>query len=33
LVINKGKIVERGTHDELLQNEDGFYRKLNSLQE
>ena len=33
LVINKGKIVERGTHEELLQNEDGFYRKLNSLQE
>ena len=33
LVINKGKIVERGTHEALLQNEDGFYRKLNSLQE
>lgn len=33
LVINKGKIVERGTHDELLQNESGFYRKLNSMQE
>ncbi len=33
LVINKGKIVERGTHEILLQNEDGFYRKLNSLQE
>ena len=33
LVINKGKIVERGTHEELLQNEDGFYRKLNSMQE
>jgi ATP-binding cassette, subfamily B, bacterial MsbA len=33
LVINKGKIVERGTHEGLLQNEDGFYRKLNSLQE
>ena len=33
LVINKGKIVERGTHETLLQNEDGFYRKLNSLQE
>jgi ATP-binding cassette, subfamily B, bacterial MsbA len=25
--------VERGTHDELLQNENGFYRKLNSMQE
>jgi ATP-binding cassette, subfamily B, bacterial MsbA len=33
LVINKGKIVERGTHESLLQNENGFYRKLNSLQE
>ena len=33
LVINKGKIVERGTHEVLLQNEKGFYRKLNSLQE
>jgi ATP-binding cassette, subfamily B, bacterial MsbA len=33
LVINKGKIVERGTHEELLQNENGFYRKLNSMQE
>lgn len=33
LVINKGKIVERGTHEVLLQNEEGFYRKLNSLQE
>lgn len=33
LVINKGKIVERGTHEELLQNEHGFYRKLNSMQE
>ena len=33
LVINKGKIVERGRHEELLQNEKGFYRKLNSMQE
>ena len=33
LVINKGKIVERGTHEELLRNESGFYRKLNSMQE
>ncbi len=33
LVINKGKIVERGTHEELLQNDNGFYRKLNSMQE
>ena len=33
LVINKGKIVERGTHEELLKNDNGFYRKLNSMQE
>ena len=33
LVVNQGKIVERGTHEELLQKEDGFYRKLNSMQE
>jgi len=33
LVINHGKIVERGTHEELLQNENGFYQKLNSMQE
>ena len=33
LVINKGKIMERGTHEELLQNENGFYRKLSSMQE
>ncbi len=33
LVINQGKIVERGTHHELLANENGFYKKLNSMQE
>lgn len=33
LVINKGQIVERGTHEDLLKNENGFYRKLNSMQE
>jgi ATP-binding cassette, subfamily B, bacterial MsbA len=33
LVINKGKIVERGTHDDLLKNENGFYRKLSSVDE
>lgn len=33
LVIKKGKIMERGTHEELLQNENGFYRKLSSMQE
>ena len=33
LVVNKGKIVERGTHEELLKKENGFYRKLSNLQE
>ena len=33
LVIKKGKIMERGTHEELLKNENGFYRKLSSMQE
>ena len=32
LVVNAGKIVERGTHDQLLEIEDGFYRKLSTLQ-
>lgn len=32
LVINQGQIIERGTHDELLQIEDGFYKKLSSMQ-
>lgn len=32
IVLQKGKIVERGTHDELLQ-QNGFYRKLVELQE
>ncbi|TAG51019.1 MAG: ATP-binding cassette domain-containing protein, partial [Runella slithyformis] len=32
LVVNNGQIVERGTHDELLKRDDGFYRKLNLLQ-
>ncbi|MDX1446871.1 ABC transporter ATP-binding protein, partial [Lishizhenia sp.] len=31
LVLNKGEIVERGTHDELMQKE-GFYHRLTSLQ-
>ncbi len=33
VVLDKGKIVEIGTHDQLLQQKDGFYRKLVQLQE
>lgn len=32
LVIDRGRIIERGTHAELLENPDGFYRKLTLLQ-
>lgn len=32
LVLNQGEIVERGKHQELLQNEEGFYTKLLKLQ-
>jgi subfamily B ATP-binding cassette protein MsbA len=32
IVLQKGKIVERGTHDQLIQ-QDGFYRKLVEMQE
>lgn len=28
IVLDKGKIVETGTHDELLMVEGGFYKKL-----
>ncbi|MFW6048268.1 MAG: ABC transporter ATP-binding protein [Candidatus Natronoplasma sp.] len=28
LVLKKGRIVERGKHEELLEKEDGFYRKI-----
>ena len=31
LVLHEGQIVERGTHDELL-NIDGYYKKLNDMQ-
>ena len=31
-VIDNGSIAESGTHDELLQREDGIYRKLHDLQ-
>ncbi|AQG80516.1 ABC transporter ATP-binding protein [Spirosoma montaniterrae] len=32
LVVNQGRIVERGRHDELLLMDEGFYRKLSTLQ-
>ena len=32
LVLSKGSIVESGTHEELLQQENGVYRKLLSIQ-
>jgi ABC-type multidrug transport system fused ATPase/permease subunit len=32
LVIDEGKIVERGTHDELIRNSKGLYKKLHSMQ-
>lgn len=32
LVINEGKIIESGTHNELIQKENGAYAKLSNLQ-
>jgi subfamily B ATP-binding cassette protein MsbA len=31
-VVDGGRIVESGSHDELLQREDGVYRKLHDIQ-
>lgn len=31
-VINEGELVELGTHEELLQNENGFYKRLYEMQ-
>ena len=33
IVIERGRVAERGTHRELLQKEDGVYKKLYTLQE
>jgi ABC-type multidrug transport system fused ATPase/permease subunit len=32
IVMNQGKIVEQGTHEELLTQVDGLYTKLRNLQ-
>jgi len=32
LVMDKGEIVERGTHNELLQKAEGYYKKLHDVQ-
>ena len=32
IVLEKGKVAESGTHDELIQNEEGLYRYLSQLQ-
>ena len=32
LVVNQGRIVERGRHDELLSLDEGFYRRLSTMQ-
>jgi subfamily B ATP-binding cassette protein MsbA len=32
LVVHQGQIVERGRHDELLSLDEGFYRKLSTMQ-
>ncbi len=33
IVLNNGEIVEQGSHNQLLTIENGFYKKLNSMQE
>ena len=33
IVLHKGEIVERGTHNKLIIKENGYYKKLNTMQE
>ena len=33
VVIERGRVAERGTHEELLAREDGVYKKLFTLQD
>ena len=33
IVINKGRVVEKGSHTELVALENGYYKKLANLQE
>ena len=32
LVLDQGEVVERGTHEQLLQNESGMYRRIYDIQ-
>jgi ABC-type multidrug transport system fused ATPase/permease subunit len=32
MVLEKGQIMEQGTHDDLIANPQGFYRKMLSMQ-
>ena len=32
VVLDKGRVAETGTHDELLQNDKGLYHSLSELQ-
>jgi subfamily B ATP-binding cassette protein MsbA len=32
VVIDNGRIIETGTHTELMEKDDGYYRKLHSYQ-
>jgi subfamily B ATP-binding cassette protein MsbA len=33
LVLHQGEIIEQGTHDELIRQDEGFYRRLNLMQQ